>query len=633
MAKTVYVVAYPSALSAPSAAQIASGKDVNGSSASYRNGGQTWTGSGQFGDATGLDLNTSYRFASTVYDSETETYSNVVVSDPWTTTAIGTDSILFVGGVSGSRAGSTSTTTQSLSGTLTEGIATSPAPGDLIIIAVGVGSQGRNPSCSISGWSMIGLQQNEASVTYDTSMQVSYMIAGSTPPTEITIPSTGNVDDGQAWRVLVFRGIDTTNPFDTSPTSTTATGTTTNRPNPPSISPTTKGAFVVTFGAGASTSTAAFTSSDLSAFASSSGSDTNDLVLGGGYIEWSGSGSVDPAQFGGGASGSTFSWVAKSIALRPRGNGLQQEFTTIGTHSFVVPDGVTQISAVTVGGGGGGIRSTSGGTGGGGGDLRYSANISVTPGEVLTITVGSGGNNGTSPTAGGESSIFRDSTRLLSAAGGGAGRAGNTTGTKNGTSSGTGGNGGTSAATNASTASGGGGAGGYSGNGGNAGVTAAGSAGSGGGGGGGGGGGSPSTGVYGGMGGGVGIYGAGSNGSGGTYNISAYGGPGGGGSGGESGDTLPVGTADGGRYGGGGGGLNHTSDYAGNGRQGAVRIIWGTGREYPSTNTADYFPPTATQIKYWNGSSWVEYSLKYWNGTAWTEAILQRWNGSAWVET
>ena len=48
-------------------------------------------------------------------------------------------------------------------------------------------------------------------------------------------------------------------------------------------------------------------------------------------------------------------------------------YTNTGVYSFVVPDGVTQLSAVCVGGGGGaaGTGSSRGGGGGGGGGLAY----------------------------------------------------------------------------------------------------------------------------------------------------------------------------------------------------------------------------------------------------------------------
>ena len=63
----------------------------------------------------------------------------------------------------------------------------------------------------------------------------------------------------------------------------------------------------------------------------------------------------------------------------------QEEFTVPGTYFFYVPAGVTSISAVAIGAGG--VASSSY-TGGGGGALSYVNNVAVTPGEMLTVTVG-----------------------------------------------------------------------------------------------------------------------------------------------------------------------------------------------------------------------------------------------------
>ena len=103
----------------------------------------------------------------------------------------------------------------------------------------------------------------------------------------------------------------------------------------------------------------------------------------------------------------------------------QVEWTTPNTYSWTVPAGVTSISAVAVSGGGGGPRGGCdfGGQGGTGGSLFYKNNISVTPGETLTIVVGAGGSGGTINgvgTSGGASSITRSGTALLSATVGGA---------------------------------------------------------------------------------------------------------------------------------------------------------------------------------------------------------------------
>lgn len=261
----------------------------------------------------------------------------------------------------------------------------------------------------------------------------------------------------------------------------------------------------------------------------------------------------------------------------------QQTFTTMGQTAWTVPANVTSICVVCVGGGGGGCSSTSGGSGGGGGDLRWMNNISVTPGEILNVFVGTngalGGTEGGTP--GGRSELARQNlTTIVIAAGGGGGRqstSGGNPGPKGGTSSTIGGNigGGNGGgvgilSTTASTTSGGGGAGGYSGNGGDQGTGfAAGSSGQGGGGGGGGGQGSASTG---GNGGGVGLLGEGASGFG--------GGPG---AAGEPGSTNATGLY----YGGGGRGSDASGFNSSAGQQGAVRIIWGPNRAFPSTNTAD----------------------------------------------
>jgi len=81
-------------------------------------------------------------------------------------------------------------------------------------------------------------------------------------------------------------------------------------------------------------------------------------------------------------------------------------YSTPGSYTWVVPYGVNSISIVAVGGGGGGgggyinvlngeWQYSWGGGGGGGGALSYVNNISVTPGETLTITAGAAGTGGT----------------------------------------------------------------------------------------------------------------------------------------------------------------------------------------------------------------------------------------------
>lgn len=245
----------------------------------------------------------------------------------------------------------------------------------------------------------------------------------------------------------------------------------------------------------------------------------------------------------------------------------QEEFTTQGTYSFVVPSGVTSISTVTIGGGG---CTLFGGNRGGGGALSYVNNIAVTPGETLTVTVGAPGYYlpGMGVVDGSESSLKRGSTVLCSAAAA-LGSIGGSTGVGTVFAGGnsTGGD------DSQSQYAGGGGAAGYSGKGGDGGYLSA-TDGAGGGGGGG---------IDGCGGGGTGIYGQGPNGAKGSEYGYQGGGGGSGGTAGTTGTSTP--RNHGGSFGGGAGRYVITSLFAGGG---AVRIIWpGNLRQFPSTRTAD----------------------------------------------
>ena len=72
----------------------------------------------------------------------------------------------------------------------------------------------------------------------------------------------------------------------------------------------------------------------------------------------------------------------------------QQLYTTPGTYTWTVPSGVTSIAVAAIGGGGGGTQNINGGSGGSGGDLDYANGITVTAGQQISVTVGSGGATG-----------------------------------------------------------------------------------------------------------------------------------------------------------------------------------------------------------------------------------------------
>lgn len=297
----------------------------------------------------------------------------------------------------------------------------------------------------------------------------------------------------------------------------------------------------------------------------------------------------------------------------------QQAYTTPGTYSWTAPSGVTSVSVVAVGGGGAGggrgthITNGSGGQGGSGGGLGWKNNITVVPGQSYTIVVGAGGLPGAANDDGGSGgNSYFINTSTICGFGGPGGRAGSNAnvgspqagGSYTGDGGGIGGSGGIGQNTTSSPSNpsgGGGGAGGYSGTGGAGGnanvynVYNGGGTATGGGGGGGSSGGVASGGyrIGSGGGGGVGIFGEGSSGVGGAqptyFAVATYGGQGGSGGISANNNSFNGGYtpgSDGGSFGGGGGG-HGLSPGPRPGAGGAVRIIWGAGRSFPSTLTAD----------------------------------------------
>jgi hypothetical protein len=94
------------------------------------------------------------------------------------------------------------------------------------------------------------------------------------------------------------------------------------------------------------------------------------------------------------------------------GNTGSLVFTTVGTTTWTVPTGVFSITVNACGGGGGGGQADGGttfngyGGAGGGANLKGPQTFSVTPNQVLSITVGDGGPlNGGQGTYGGQSSV------------------------------------------------------------------------------------------------------------------------------------------------------------------------------------------------------------------------------------
>lgn len=331
-------------------------------------------------------------------------------------------------------------------------------------------------------------------------------------------------------------------------------------------------------------------------------------------------------------SGMTFTGNVKfnpTLGTVPRGNIFYAGRANVSgntTYSFIVPENVNSISYVVIGGGEAGWVQLSGtdvALGGKGGGLAYRNNVPVTPGQTVTVVVGNSQtrtfNDGSTIMQAPNSSVTVSGVSTIAAGGSNQIYAGGTNG--RGYPAGTydggalGGNSGTSGSAAEPRIFGGGGAAGYTQNGGDASVVnlyssnVAGNAAVTGGGGGGGGTSiwarDPYSNVSAGGGGGVNVYGLGRDGAGGT--LTSFNGGGGSYNVGisqlYSGNAYPLVPSNnpsgsiknnGGLYGGGGGGYYYSSSAtpgstmsAGRGGPGAVRIVWGYNRAFPSTNVAD----------------------------------------------
>ena len=286
---------------------------------------------------------------------------------------------------------------------------------------------------------------------------------------------------------------------------------------------------------------------------------------------------------------------------------------------WTVPAGVTSVCIICVGGGAG----ADGGNSGGGGGLAWINDVPVTPGTTLKVKQGkTGGRNGSGNPSGsdqdGQESYVKDANGdLIIQANPGRKNQSNSGGTGGDATANIGTNyqsyvyGGGSGGNGGSGKGGGGGGGGYSGKGGDGGnQCGSGYDGQGGGAGGGGG----NCNQDGGQGGGVGIYGEGANGTGGSP--ANYAGPGSGGSGGGTGaSSYGSWTEETGKFGGGSGGGS------GGAGRGAVRILWGAGRAFPSTDVGQDGTYTHADYGSFNNSDKLhvnqERGIKEWTKNGW----------------
>jgi hypothetical protein len=220
----------------------------------------------------------------------------------------------YVGGYVDGFGGGTTDRTITLT-SLTGGLASAPAAGDLVIVYFGTGST-TNRNLVVSGYTeVIELYSND---NFDTNLAVAYKFMGGVPDTSFTLTGgTGSTSDGGAVAVQVWRGVNAVTPLDV--TRTTATGINSVLCDPPAITPITPGAIIVSGGAGAheEDDVETYSSSDLTAFISAGDDDSNSVTIGIGYHVWT-SGSFNPAQFTfSGDDDTNYSWAAVTLALRP----------------------------------------------------------------------------------------------------------------------------------------------------------------------------------------------------------------------------------------------------------------------------------------------------------------------------
>ena len=155
-----------------------------------------------------------------------------------------------------------------------------------------------------------------------------------------------------------------------------------------------------------------------------------------------GPGGNNPTGYGRGGNGNSSSVCPTAgstgfVSITPLAANFQN-YTTPGSYSFVVPAGVTSLTASVYGAGGGAgsiYFCGDGWVGGGGSSGGYLTNqtFAVTPGETLNVVCGVGGPGGfvggscqagQNGTAGGSTYVARGATNLAIATGGGGGGVG-----------------------------------------------------------------------------------------------------------------------------------------------------------------------------------------------------------------
>jgi hypothetical protein len=200
------------------------------------------------------------------------------------------------------------------------------AQNDFVIVTINNASTVNRGTALIpttpSGYAAV-LANQYANDSNDTNLQLSYKFMPSTPDTAVTIPGSDALTAGMTYTIFVFRGVDTTTPFDVTPVG--ITGINTGVPDPPSITPATAGSWIFiaagsAMAAGATLQTSAPTG--LSTVTNGWVSvlytaQTNDPALACGFKDDWTSGAFNCPALTGGTTTNTGSWAGAAVALRP----------------------------------------------------------------------------------------------------------------------------------------------------------------------------------------------------------------------------------------------------------------------------------------------------------------------------
>jgi hypothetical protein len=233
--------------------------------------------------------------------------------------------LAYVGGTVGT---GTDPYNVSLNGTLTGGLATSPATDDIVVVfAATHGTAQRNPTVTGNNagaytGAHTALYSND---NWDTTLLAQYKVQGATPDTSLSVVGSSAANYGSTCVVQVWRGVDTGNPIAGTPTTVSGAAQSSAAMDPPALDPGVAGSIIIAGGAGAfaPAQTAGYTglsgmSNVQTRYADGAGIDSSLIV---GSYAYAGVSYDPPLATGGVQNNAASSWAAVTMALRPAASG------------------------------------------------------------------------------------------------------------------------------------------------------------------------------------------------------------------------------------------------------------------------------------------------------------------------